>query len=183
MENRNKNQRATSSEFFLKAKGDRASNTPFQGYSFGSKNANFSENEKEGKNPDKPLPHLKGLGKRLKSKNGNILKESDINPYKKRVLSRKSREDNTLDCFQSMNAENFTETKHLISNRSPNYIELNKVVMNKLKLKGNKKVEKDYHIFENAGINTSSIKYKFGMKGVLVRSLIYLTNVAEIFIF
>ena len=83
------------------------------------------------KNP-KPLPYLKKIGKRYNLKKVNIMKKTDkiLNKNSlQRIISRKSREKENHKLKKSTHHESMSETKHLISNRSSNYMELNKAVM------------------------------------------------------
>lgn len=112
------------------------------------------------------LPNLNRSGKRYNFNKKNILKETEkILPKKRttnnsfplRILSRKSTKKET--------PENLNETKLLVSNRSSGYIEANKAVKSKIKLKGQMKLNIDAQLFDG---RLNSVKYKFGMKNATV---------------
>lgn len=87
--------------------------------------------------------------------------------YKKRTSSRKEKEEKLYEAQVSVYPQTFTEMKHLLNNCPPNYIELNKMVIERAKNAA--KGAADFDTRHN-DLNklTRTTKYKYGLKGVLV---------------
>lgn len=76
------------------------------------------------------------LGRRYKDKEFSKIRKLGndlVSTYNKRTLSCKPKEQDIIEIARACNIQN-TESKHLISNISPNYTELNKLAMNKIML-------------------------------------------------
>lgn len=68
--------------------------------------------------------------------------------------------------------ENLTENKHLINNCSPNYIELNKMIRDKLNNPTKGLTDFETQLSDMQGFNRTT-RYKIGIKGILVSSIIH----------
>lgn len=78
------------------------------------------------------------LGRRYKDKGISKIRKLGndlVSTYNKRTLSYKSKEQDIIEIVKACQAQN-ADSKHLISNVSPNYIELNKLAKNKIMLSG-----------------------------------------------
>jgi hypothetical protein len=111
----------------------------------------------------KPKPNMSNLGSRYKDKNHSKIRKLGndlVTSYKKRTLSYKSKEQDVLDIARGYQLQQqFNEPKYHINNISPNYPELNKIAMNKIKLVGrDTNTELESKIFE---INSIKIDTKY----------------------
>lgn len=118
------------------------------------------------------LPHLKKKGSRYKYRNTKFIKnkiEKATLSYKKRSPSQKVRSSDVVDLVTGYQTENFTKGRHLLNNASPNYLELNQMVMQKLRLHGRANTEMESNFKDKVTFH-NTMKYKFGTKGsILVR--------------
>lgn len=136
---------------------------------FNFKNMQLYETETKLRSVNKPLPALEiGVRANTKSRKEQISKKNNSRlRYKKRTVSRKRVDEQNRDTGSGFYAQAFTETKHLINNCSPNYIELNKIVMEKLSKPIMPTTDFESCISELNGLARTT-RYKYGLKGILV---------------
>ncbi|CAI2371443.1 unnamed protein product [Moneuplotes crassus] len=158
--------RVTSSQYNIK--DDQFYNTSQLDNGFsGIRKTNKPQYVKDGSDQT-PLPELNRIDRRYHSKNSKFLKETESASYKKRVSSRKSRENYQTEKEKKYLRDNKSENQHLGSTRSSNYPELN--LANEIVLMKNyKDINNDYN-FNDASSYNISMKYKFGMRNTLAKS-------------
>lgn len=165
-----RNNRAISSRFGTN-KGSKLRNFESNGVGF-----KVPDQLKQGTklNPNNPLPNLDKLSVQLgnRSRKDAITKERGSKlQYKKRTSSRRAQEELMYESGNGFYKENITENKHLINNCSPNYIELNKMIRDKLNNPTKGLTDFETKLSDMQGFNRTT-RYKIGIKGMLVRHLI-----------
>jgi hypothetical protein len=130
---------------------------------FGLQNSRQADTDALMSRLGKPKPNMANLGSRYKDKNYSKIRKlgNDLVSSNRRTLNYMTKEQDMVDIARGYQLhQQFSEPKYHNNNISPNYPELNKIAMNKIKLGGrDTNTELDSKIYELNSIKHDT-KYK-----------------------
>lgn len=128
------------------------------------KKASYADNSSKVPIEKEPFPNLEKLNLHINHRSRKDKLSVDKNSrllYKKRLSSKKGKHEIGAEPLNNYKSINNIESKHLISSASPNYIELNKIVMDKI---NNPKTVITFERQTNAQKFSKTSRFKFSYK-------------------